>query len=198
MNIASRSKLATAVTVVGVTAPGMALAHPLASEALGLLAGFSHPLRGLDHVLAMVAVGLYAYQQGGRARWGLPIAFLLMMAAGAVIGMAGVNPTPSLTDAGIAGSLMLFGLLLFLGRRLPVALTASLVGAFAVFHGLAHAQGMPAAALAPAYASGFLIATALLHATGLGLADTFRTYRDAALLRASGAAVAGAGMAMWI
>jgi urease accessory protein len=198
MNIASRLKLAAAFVVVGITAPGMAQAHPLASESLGLLAGFSHPLRGFDHVLAMVAVGLYAYQQGGRALWGLPLAFVVMMAAGAGLGMAGINPTNALTESGIAGSLLLFGLLLTLGRRLPFAVTAGLVGLFAIFHGLAHVEEMPQSVSALAYASGFVIATVLLHATGLGLADAFRTYRAAVLLRSSGAAVAGAGMAMWI
>ena len=155
------------ILLPGLLAPGAALAHPGHGEAMGLAAGFAHPLGGLDHVAAMVAVGLIAALRGGRALWLLPLVFLAMMALGAGAGMLRL-PLP-FAEAGILASLVAFGLLTVFGRGLPLALLAGLLGAFAVFHGHAHGVEMPETASGLRYSLGFLGATALLHAAGLGL-----------------------------
>ena len=161
----ARMVLALAATLGLAAAP--ALAHTGGGAASGLAAGFAHPIGGLDHVLAMVAVGLLAVQQGGRALWLIPVAFLTMMAVGGGLGVAAV-PVP-LVEAGIVGSVILLGVVIAAGRRLPAALAMALVGLFAVFHGHAHGLEMPAAAASLDYGVGMLAATALLHAVGIGL-----------------------------
>ncbi|WP_232629218.1 HupE/UreJ family protein [Methylobacterium sp. Leaf118] len=152
--------------------PGAALAHPGHDEAIGFAAGFAHPIHGLDHILAMVAVGVIAGLLGGRALWLLPAAFLGMMTAGAASAMTG--PTLPFVEPAITASIGAFVLLAFCARLLPLAAVAGLVGAFAVFHGAAHGAEMPETASGLGYGLGFLAATALLHAAGLaaGLAVT--------------------------
>ncbi|MCJ2108461.1 HupE/UreJ family protein [Methylobacterium sp. E-041] len=152
--------------------PQAALAHPGHGEAAGLVHGFLHPVSGADHVLAMVAVGLLAALRGGRALWALPAAFLALMAAGAGLGMAGVEVSGlglPVAETGIALSVVAFGLAAAFGLRLPVAALGALVGGFAAFHGYAHGAEMPETASGLVYSLGFLAGTALLHAAGLGL-----------------------------
>jgi urease accessory protein len=172
-----------------------ALAHTGVGPTAGLAAGFTHPLFGLDHLLAMIAVGLLAAQLGGRALWAVPAAFVAAMIAASVVGMAGL-PLP-LVELGIAASVVVLGATVLSGRRLPVAGAMALAGAFALFHGHAHGAEMPADATALAYGAGFVAATLLLHGAGLGLGLAVRRTADRlgpALLRAAGGMVAATGL----
>ncbi|WP_421694348.1 HupE/UreJ family protein [Aestuariivirga sp.] len=146
---------------------GLAHAHTGAGDASGFVHGFSHPFSGLDHILAMVAVGLYAAQRGGRALWLVPLAFVGMMAVGGVLGVYGVNLP--LVELGIAASVIVLGAAVAFEVRLPTAAALGLVGFFAIFHGHAHGAEMPADAAGLSFAAGFMIATAMLHGLGVGL-----------------------------
>jgi urease accessory protein len=143
-----------------------ASAHPF-HDGAGAAAGFLHPFTGLDHLVAMFAVGLWAAQLGGRARWLVPLAFVGAMAAGGAAGFAGL--VPPFAEQMVAASGLVFGLLIVTRTRLSPALGGALVGAFALFHGAAHAAELPAAASALPYAAGFCAATACLHAAGVGV-----------------------------
>jgi len=162
-----RTSLTRAIAAAVSLLPTAALAHTGAGDAHGFLHGFAHPLGGLDHVLAMVTVGIFAWQLGGRAIWLVPSTFVLVMAAGGCLGMAGI-PLP-FVEIGIATSVIALGIAVALRLKAPVALAMAVVGVFAVFHGYAHGAEMPAGAGATAYAAGFLLATALLHAGGITL-----------------------------
>jgi urease accessory protein len=168
---------------------GTATAHPVDAGA-GLAAGFAHPLGGLDHVLAMVAVGLWAAQLGGRALWLVPSAFVAMMLAGGALGAAGVG-VPAV-EIGVAGSVLLLGLLIAFGVRAPLGVSMALVGGFAILHGHAHGSAMPAGAGA-LYVLGFTAATVILHAVGVGLGVTCGTRWT---LRWGGVGIAAAGIAL--
>ncbi len=148
--------------------PTAAFAHPGHEQLPGLLSGMLHPLGGLDHVLAMVAVGVFAFVLGGRALFLVPLAFLGAMAAGFGLGTSGVNLP--YVELGIALSSIVIGAAAAWGKPMPVAAAMSLVGAFAVFHGHAHGAEMPANAAGFEYAVGFMVATALLHLSGIGAA----------------------------
>lgn len=150
--------------------PVSALAHTGAGPSAGFSAGFIHPAGGTDHLLAMLAVGLWAAQMGGRAAWAVPGTFVGMMIAGGVLGMSGVH-VPYL-EAGILVSVLVLGVLIAGAFKLPLAISGMLVGIFAMFHGHAHGAEMPIAVGAVAYSSGFALATALLHAAGI-LAGTY-------------------------
>ena len=151
------------VALAGLSTP--ALAHPFHATAAGAAAGFLHPFSGLDHLLAMLAVGLWAAQLGGRARWIVPGAFVGAMLAGGLLGFAGL--APPLAEQMVAASVLVLGLLIVTRTRLRPALGAALLGAFALFHGAAHAAELPHAASALAYAAGFCAATVLLHTAGI-------------------------------
>ena len=145
-----------------------AFAHPGHDPAsAGFLAGIAHPLLGLDHLLAMLVVGVWAAQAGGRARWFLPASFLALMACGALFALNG--HAPPRIEAGIAASLMVLGLLCTMALRLPLSMAMGITGAFAFFHGAAHGSELPALAQPAAFAAGFLLATAALHAAGLAI-----------------------------
>ncbi|SFT55144.1 HupE/UreJ family protein [Pseudomonas marincola] len=146
--------------------PALALAHPGHDHA-GLMAGMAHPLFGLDHLLAMLAVGLWAAQQQGAARWALPLTFVASMLLGGVMGFYGLQ-VPML-ETGIAASVLAFGLLVAVAMRLPMALALGMTALFALTHGVAHGLELPAMASAWTYALGFVAATAALHATGYAL-----------------------------
>ncbi|MDM9620633.1 HupE/UreJ family protein [Rhizobium sp. S96] len=180
-----------------VLAPSLAFAHTGVGGTTGFFHGFSHPLSGLDHVLAMIMVGIIACQLGGRALWLVPATFVLVMAAGGALGMAGVGLP--FVEAGIALSVIVLGAVIALGIRAPVAIAAGIVGLFAVFHGHAHGAEMPAAAGGIAYAIGFMLATAVLHIAGIALGFIVARIGDRhgmiAVRTASGlAAVAGVGL----
>jgi len=176
-------------------AANAAQAHIISAQGAGFAAGFAHPFSGLDHLLAMVAVGLWAAQLGGRARWIVPLAFMGAMAAGAALALAGVQ-LPAV-ESGIASSVMMLGLLIALAARLPTLTSAILVGAFAVFHGHAHGTELPQAASEALYGAGFLLATGLLHATGLGLGALMHRRLKPVWLRALGGGIAAIGAVMW-
>ncbi|WP_035715527.1 HupE/UreJ family protein [Azorhizobium doebereinerae] len=178
-------------------APSLAFAHPGLDHADGLVHGFLHPLTGLDHVLAMVAVGLLAWQMGGRAVWMLPAAFMALMAAGGVLGMAGWNLP--FVEMGIALSVVLLGAAVAGGLKAPLALATGAVGLFAIFHGHAHGAEMPETAGGLAYGAGFVLATGLLHLTGLGLGFGIGALGQRSgdvWVRRAGAAVCVAGMGL--
>jgi urease accessory protein len=177
--------------------PGVAFAHTGVGATSGLWHGFAHPLGGLDHVLAMVAVGIVAAQLGGRAIVMVPTAFVLMMAAGAALGAAGIDVPYA--EIGIAGSVASLGLAVALRLRTAAVGAAALVGFFALFHGHAHGAEMPSAVSGLLYGLGFVLATVLLHALGVaaGLAsDRLGTAGQRRLLRGAGGAMALAGVAM--
>lgn len=166
-----------------------ALAHGGGAAHIGFIPGLLHPFGGLDHIAAMLATGLLAARLGGRALWLVPVAFLAMMAIGAVPGLFGT--TIPFVEAGIVLSILVMGGLVALGRRVPVVIAAGLAGIFAVFHGHAHGAEIPAAASALGYGAGFLTATVLLLGAGLlaGLAaGRVGSVRKARLARVAGAA----------
>ncbi|MBZ9655735.1 HupE/UreJ family protein [Phyllobacterium lublinensis] len=147
--------------------PALAHAHVGVGETSGFAHGFAHPLSGLDHMLAMILVGVLAFQIGGRALWLVPLAFVGMMAIGGALGGFGVNVP--FVEVGIAMSVIALGAAVALEIRTPAAIAAGLVGLFAIFHGHAHGAEMPENVTTLTYAAGFTLATALLHVTGIGL-----------------------------
>lgn len=151
--------------------------------------GLVHPLGGVDHLLALLAVGLWAAQQGGRAQWVLPLGFLMAMAAGAALAL--VLPGLPVLELGISGSVLILGALLALGRGLPLPAATALCTLFALVHGHAHGAEMAAGSSVLAYGAGFLAATAALHAVGLA-AGRLTALRGTGL-RLGGAAIAAAG-----
>lgn len=159
----------------------------------GFTTGVVHPFTGLDHLLAMVAVGLWAAQLGGRARWAVPAAFVAMLGVGGALGMLGVN-LPGV-EAGIAASVLALGLLIAFSTRLPLAAGMALVGAFAIFHGHAHGVEMPSIATPWLYTLGFIFSTALLHGVGLGAGRVMHAKRGK-LVRLGGAALTFTGIWM--
>jgi urease accessory protein len=176
-------------------APAVAFAHAGHGEHSGFIHGFMHPIAGLDHILAMVTVGILAYQIGGRALWLVPTTFLAIMAAGGLLGVAGVSFY--FVEPGIAASVVVLGLIVALAVRPPVALAMALVAVFAVFHGYAHGIEAPLDGSATVYGAGFLVATALLHAFGVAfgmLVGRFAASQGQIGYRLAGSAVAVAGL----
>jgi urease accessory protein len=165
--------------------------------ASGLVGGFLHPLTGADHVAAMVAVGLWGALLGAPALWLLPVAFPLVMAAGGVLGIAGV-PLPR-TEIGIAVSAIVLGLMVMFAVRAPLVIAVGVVAIFAIFHGYAHGAELPPGADAIAFSAGFVIGTGLLHLAGIGLGYAgivlaARWPVGRAAVRLAGAAIAIAGV----
>lgn len=176
-------------TLALLLSPTLAFAHSGHDHA-GLLAGLAHPLLGLDHLLAMFAVGLWAAQQAGAARWALPLTFVGTMLLGGLLGFAGLQLP--LLESGIAASLLALGLLVAVAVRLPLALALGLTALLALSHGVAHGLELPVLASPWGYAGGFLAATAALH--GCGYALVRRLPQAAApLVRLAGTASAAAG-----
>jgi urease accessory protein len=167
-------------------------AHEQTGQAAGFLTGLRHPVSGLDHVLAMIAVGLWGAQLGAPAVWVLPVVFPMIMAFGGFLGLLGV-PLPG-TEVGIALSAMLLGIMVALEARPPLWVAASLVGVFGVFHGYAHGTELPRGANALLYSVGFVIATGCLHGVGIGIGVVHRWSAGRIALRVIGAGVALAGV----
>jgi urease accessory protein len=168
-----------------------AFAHPQAGEAKGFLTGLKHPISGLDHVLAMVAVGLWGAQLGNPAIWLLPVAFPMVMAFGGMLGLMGV-PLPGV-EYGIAASAILLGAAVMFEIRPPLALAAVLVGFFAIFHGHAHGTELPAGESGLLYSLGFVIATGLLHGLGIGIGTVHRWNWGQHFVRIAGAGITAGG-----
>jgi urease accessory protein len=164
-----------------------AFAHVTKGEAGGFVTGFRHPLSGMDHVLAMVAVGLWGAQLGAPAVWLLPVAFPMVMAFGGMLGLMGV-PLPGV-EYGIALSAILLGAAVMFKVRPPLILAALLVGFFAIFHGHAHGTELPPGQSGMLYSIGFVMATGCLHALGISIGSVHRWGWGQNLLRVSGAFV---------
>jgi urease accessory protein len=168
-----------------------AFAHTDAGGAHGFIHGFEHPITGLDHILAMVTVGLFASLLGGRALWAVPASFVTMMLAGAALGIAGLE-LPAV-ELGITLSIIVIGSVTALGLHWPIAAAVTLVGFFAIFHGHAHGAEMPLDAGAFGYSAGFASTTLLLHAIGVFVGVLAR---HPGAIRLAGAAVAFWGLAL--
>jgi urease accessory protein len=168
-----------------------ALAHT-GSVAGGFAGGFAHPMLGLDHLIAMVAVGLWGAFLGAPAIYTLPIIFPLVMAAGGVLGIVGV-PLAGV-ELGIATSAVILGMMVALAAQPPLWIAAILVGGFAIFHGYAHGAELPAGADAVAYSVGFVMATGCLHLAGIGFGLLARWPAGRMAVRAAGVAIAIGGL----
>ena len=153
----------------------VAEAHTFGSQGAGLMAGLTHPFVGLDHLLAMIAVGIWAGQLGGRAVWLIPLTFVSVMTAAATLASFGL--LLPLMEPAIACSVLVLGLLIAGSVRLPTSVGALLVSLFAVFHGYAHGLELPQAASPILYGAGFVLATALLHGLGIGFASNSRQHK---------------------
>ena len=170
----------------------LAQAHEGAGLAGGFMSGFAHPLLGWDHVIAMLAVGLWGAFLGAPALWLLPVVFPLVMAAGGALGVLGV-PLPAV-EIGIAASAVALGGVVAGALRPPLWVAALLVALFAIFHGHAHGTELPQAANPLAYSLGFVIATGLLHLTGIALGLLTRWPAGRIAVRGMGAGIALLGM----
>jgi urease accessory protein len=170
----------------------LAHAHAETAGASGFATGFVHPVTGLDHVLAMVAVGLWGAQLGGTAMWLLPVTFPLVMAVGGLLGLLGA-PLPGV-EIGIAASAILLGLAVMTERRPPLVVAALLVGSFAIFHGHAHTTELPPGENGLLYSMGFVAATGCLHLVGIGIGTIHRWKTGQVALRIAGACVSVAGL----
>lgn len=170
-----------------------ALAHSGHGVTDGFSSGLSHPFSGWDHVVAMVAVGLWGAALGGPSIWLLPVVFASVMAFGGMLGVLGVQIP--FVEAGIASSAIVLGVCVAMALRPASWMAVVLVGGFAVFHGHAHGTELPRDASALAYAAGFVVATGLLHAGGIGLGLLARWPTGTVAVRAAGVLIAAAGVA---
>jgi urease accessory protein len=193
------SKLARTLpaAATAILTPAIAFAHTGVGDTSGFVHGFGHPISGLDHILAMVMVGIFAWQLGGRALWLVPTTFVLIMAVGGALGIAGIGVP--FVEIGIALSVVVLSGIVAFNVKAPVAAAMGLVGLFAIFHGHAHGAEIPEDAGGVAYGTGFMIATALLHLTGIGAGFLIGGAGDrygSFVVRAAGgfATVAGLGL----
>jgi len=175
--------------------PISAYAHTGIGNSPGFFHGFNHPIGGFDHILAMVAVGIWGSQTGGKAARALPATFVAIMLLGYVLGITGVSIP--FVEGGILTSVLILGVLIATAARLPLAAGLTIVGLFAVFHGHAHGTEMPFSVSGLAYGAGFAAATALLHLSGIATGVLLRKTAGARLIRYSGAAIAVAGVYMF-
>jgi len=176
--------------------PTFAHAHVGVGDTSGFSHGFGHPLGGMDHLLAMLAVGLWAAQTGGRALWAVPLTFVGVMAAGGALGMAGVHLP--MVETGILLSVLTLGVFIAAAVRLPLAASMLIVGLFALCHGHAHGAEMPETAAGLAYGAGFVLATALLHAAGIGLGIGIQKAATPKFVRVAGGVIALGGAYLWL
>lgn len=175
----------------------IAMAHTdVATLQGGFITGFMHPILGLDHVVAMVAVGLWGVFLGKTAIWILPIVFPLVMAFGGALGVAGV-PIPYI-ETGIALSGLMLGLAVAFAIRPPIWIAAIIVGAFAIFHGHAHGTELPSAANPLIFSIGFVIGTGLLHLAGIIIGELTRWSWGIYVVRAGGGVIACIGLAFLV
>lgn len=175
--------------------PAHAFAHVEGGQAIGFITGLHHPVSGLDHVLAMIAVGLWGAQLGNPALWVLPVTFPLVMAMGAMMGMLGI-PLPGI-EIGIALSAVLLGAMVVGEIRPGIFIAALLVGFFAIFHGHAHGTELPAGQSGMLYSMGFVVATGCLHGSGIALGLIHRWPAGKLALRGAGALIAFMGVSFF-
>ena len=192
-NARSVSRLAISVLVLCALLPCLALGHVESGVAGdgGFISGLVHPVTGLDHVVAMVAVGLWGAILGAPAIWVLPIAFPLIMTVGAVLGILDV-PVPAI-DLGIAASAIVLGGLVAANARPPLAIAFLLIAFFAIYHGHPHGAALPNFGVPILYAAGFVVATGLLHVAGIAFGLLYRWSAGKAAVRALGAAISAVG-----
>jgi urease accessory protein len=174
--------------------PTVAQAHVSIGSTTGFFDGVTHPFSGIDHICAMLGVGLWAAQRGGRAIWLVPLAFLVVMMAGGLLGIAHVFVP--FVEPGIIASVLILGLLVATAARLPLAASACLVGVFALFHGHAHGTEMPTTAAGISYGLGFMISTILLLSCGIGLGVAANKSHVSWVSRYSGAAMIVCGFGL--
>jgi len=191
MNSVRHRRLVSLVVLFLVFLPAAAFAHEETGGLGGLLSGFKHPLTGLDHMAAMVAVGLWGAFLGSRAMWTLPVVFPMVMALGGAAGVLGL-PLPAV-ETGIALSGVILGLLVAVAAKPPLWVAAIIVGLFGFFHGHAHGTELPKSANALAYAIGFVVSTGLLHLAGIAFGLLARWPWGQAAVRAGGGAIAAVG-----
>lgn len=190
----SRAWRQTATLALLLGCAAAAQAHTDAPGASGFLAGFMHPVSGVDHLLAMVAVGIWGAALGLPLIWALPVVFPMLMVVGGVLGILGV-PLPYV-EPGIAVSVVVLGLAILAAWRAPVAVAVAIVAAFGVLHGFAHGTELPSNATPAAYSAGFVLSTGLLHLSGIAIGKLDVLPHGQQLLRASGGLIAAAGV--WI
>jgi urease accessory protein len=183
------------LAAVAALVPSLAFAHVGVSPLHDLIHGFAHPLTGIDHILAMLAVGVFAASLGGRALWTVPLSFMGGMLFGGALGVFGVGLP--LVEVGIALSLVVLGAAVAMKWDLPVASAMALVGLFAIFHGHAHGSEMAFDASAATYGAGFVTATGLLHLIGIGIGLGAGSLRAShRIAQFGGAALAIVGVAL--
>lgn len=178
--------------LVTVFVPSLAHAHVGVGQTSGFSHGLAHPLTGLDHIAAMVAVGLWAAQRGGRAMWAVPLTFVWVMALGGLFGTVGVSIP--FVEPGIVASVLVLGVLIAAAVHFPLVASSLLVGLFAIFHGHAHGAEMLEAASGLAYGIGFVLATALLHVCGIGFGLAAQRLASPRAIRYAGGAVTALGI----
>lgn len=176
----------------GLLLPSFAYAHVGVGEASGFMYGLTHPASGLDHICAMLAVGLWVAQTGGRSMWAVPLTFVVVMALGGALPMLGIGLP--FVEPGLVLSVLLLGVLIAASIRLPLWLGGSMVGLFALWHGHAHGAEMPAFGSGIEYALGFLLATALLHVAGIAFGLGMQRLSRERLTQAAGAGIALCGV----
>lgn len=179
------------LVLAGITTP--ALAHSQNGVAIDFWGGFTHPIFGPDHVIAMVAVGLWGAFLGAPAIWLLPVVFPLVMAVGGALGVAGM-PLPGV-ETGIAVSAIMLGGMVAFAAKPPLWIAAALVGAFAIFHGHAHGAELPIGADAVAFSMGFVVATGTLHLAGIGLGGLSHWPAGRVAVRVAGGVISLLGFA---
>jgi len=176
----------------GTLLPSFAYAHVGVGEASGFMHGLTHPVSGLDHICAMVAVGLWAAQMGGRSVWAVPLTFVGVMVFGGALGMIGVSLP--FAETGIVLSVLILGVLIAASIRLPLWLGSGMVGLFAICHGHAHGAEMPESTSAMTYASGFILSTAALHVLGIMSGLGMQRLAHKKVVRLAGASIALCGV----
>lgn len=172
--------------------PSLAFAHIGVGPTSGFGHGILHPFTGLDHMAAMVAVGLWAAQRGGRALWLVPLTFVTVMAIGGALGTAAI--AIPFVQPGIIASVLVLGLLVATAARLPLVASSILVGLFALFHGHAHGTEMPATVAGLTYGFGFMLATASLHGLGIAVGLAAKRFTSPAFVRIAGGAIVAFGI----
>lgn len=200
MHVASQSgrslhRLAGPLVLLAAAGPALAHdahhAHDAGASGAGFVSGLAHPVSGLDHIAAMVAVGVWGAQLGRPALWLLPVMFPIVMALGGFLGLIGV-PLPGV-EIGIAASAIVLGAMVAAAVRPPLWTGVLLVSAFAIFHGHAHGTELPEDQSGLLYSIGFVLSTGLLHAAGIGLGLINHWPRGGTILRALGGVITAAG-----
>ena len=191
-NLLKLKMLFPALTAFVLLSPSQALAHVEQGQAIGFITGLQHPWSGLDHVLAMIAVGIWGAQLGNPAIWLLPVIFPMVMSLGAMMGLLGI-PLPGI-EIGIALSGILLGAMVLSEARPKIIVAVLMVGFFAIFHGHAHGTELPAGQSGLLYSMGFVIATGILHGIGITMGLFHRWPQGRLALRGAGAFISFMGV----